>query len=105
MTSDSDSRVLDLLSRMTDDSIVAARLDSRTWILARIAALVAVNAPPASYLANLGAASDLEVDVEQIRGLLLAIAPVVGTVRITSALGNMARALGIAVEAAEGSES
>ena len=93
--------VLDLLSRMTADSIEAARLESRTWIIARIAALVAVDAPPASYLANLGAASDLDVGVEDVRGVLLAIAPVVGTVRIVSALGNIARALGIALEAAE----
>jgi hypothetical protein len=96
-----DTPVLDLLSRMTADSIEAARLESRTWILARIAALVAVDAPPASYLANLGAAGDLDVDVEDVRGVLLAIAPVVGTVRIVSALGNIARALGIALEAAE----
>ena len=80
--------VLDLLSRMTADSIEAARLESRTWIIARIAALVA-GRPPASYLANLGAASDLDVGVEDVRGVLLAIAPVVGTVRIVSALGNI----------------
>ena len=66
-----------------------------------IAALVAVDAPPASDLANFGAASEFDVGVEDARGLLLAIAPVVGAVRIVSALGNIARALGIALEAAE----
>ena len=55
-----------------------------------LAALVAVGAPPASYLLNLGAASELEVDADQIRGVLAAVAPIVGTVRITAAIGTIA---------------
>ena len=70
-------------------------------MLVRIAALVAADAPPASYLLNLGAASELDIGAEQVRGVLLAIAPIVGTVRIVSAIGNIARALGFAIESAE----
>ena len=50
---------------------------------------------------NLGAASEIGIDVEQVRGVLAAIAPIVGTARIASATGNIARALGIALELAE----
>lgn len=60
-----------------------------------------VDAPPASYMLNLGAASEIGIDAEQIRGVLTAIAPIVGTARIVSATGNIARALGIALELAE----
>ena len=93
--------VLDLLGRMTADSIESSSLDAEALMLTRIAALVAVDAPPASYVLNLGAASEVGIDVEQVRGVLAAIAPIVGTVRIVSATGNIARALGVALELAE----
>jgi alkylhydroperoxidase/carboxymuconolactone decarboxylase family protein YurZ len=93
--------VLDLLARMTAESIEATGLDPQTLMLVRIATLVAVDAPPASYLMNLGAAGEAGVDENQIRDVLLAIAPIVGTARIASATGNIARALGLALEMAE----
>jgi 4-carboxymuconolactone decarboxylase len=98
---DTDTPVLDLLGKMTADSIEASRLDVEALMLTRIAALVAVDAPPASYMLNLGAASEIGIDAEQIRGVLAAIAPIVGTARIVSATGNITRALGVALELAE----
>ena len=93
--------VLDLLARMTADSLEASTLDPATLMLVRIAALVAVDAPPVSYLTNLGAATDVGVDEDQLRGVLIAIAPIVGTARVASATGNIVRALGAAIEIAE----
>ncbi len=66
----------------------------------RRAALVAVHAPPASYLASLGAADDHGIDADQVRGVLTAVAPIVGSPRVISATGNIVRALGIAIEEA-----
>ena len=83
---------------MTADSIEASSLDDRTMMLVRIAALVAVDAPPASYLLNLGAAGNVGVDEEEVRGFLAAVAPVVGTPRVAAAARNLARALGFALE-------
>jgi alkylhydroperoxidase/carboxymuconolactone decarboxylase family protein YurZ len=93
--------VLDLLTRMTADSIEASSLDPETLMLVRIAALVAVDAPPASYLLNLGAAGEIGVTEEQVRGVLAAVAPIVGTARVASATGKIVRALGLALELAE----
>ena len=93
--------VLDLLGRMTADSLEASSLDAESLMLVRIAALVAVDAPPASYLLNLGAAGELGIDEEQVRGVLAAVAPIVGTARVASATGNIVRALGFALEVAE----
>jgi 4-carboxymuconolactone decarboxylase len=101
VTDKSDTPVLDLLASMTGDSIEASSLDAETLMLVRVAALVAVDAPPASYLLNLGAASELEIDVEQVRGVLAAIAPIVGTARTVAALGKIARALAFELEVAE----
>jgi len=101
MSSSSDAPVLDLLTKMTTASLDASILDARSFMLARIAALVAVDAPPASYLLNLGAASEIGIDEQAVRGVLIAIAPVVGTPRVMAAAGNIMRALGFAIELAE----
>ncbi len=95
-----DTPVLDLLARMTVDSMETSSLDARSLMLVRLAALVAVDAPPASYLANLGVAADVDIDDEQIRGVLTAIAPIVGTARVAAAAGGIMRAFGAAVELA-----
>jgi 4-carboxymuconolactone decarboxylase len=99
--SETETPVLDLLAAMTAQSLETTTLDAEQAMLVRIAALVAVDAPPASYLLNLGAASEIGIDEEQIRGVLTAVAPIVGTARVTAAAGNIARALGIALEMAE----
>ena len=68
-------------------------------MLARIAALAAVGAPPASYLVNAGTAVDAGITLEDVQGVLIAVAPIVGTARVVIAAGNLARALGFAIEA------
>jgi 4-carboxymuconolactone decarboxylase len=96
-----DRPVLDLLEGMTAASLEASSLDPETLMLVRIAALASVDAPPASYLLNLGAASEIGIDEEQVRGVLTAIAPIVGTARVASATGKIVRALAFAIEVAE----
>jgi alkylhydroperoxidase/carboxymuconolactone decarboxylase family protein YurZ len=93
--------VLDLLATMTAESIEASSLDKQTLMFVRIAALVAVDAPPVSYLMNLGAAGEVGLEPEDVRGVLTAVAPIVGTARVASATGHIVRALGIAIELAE----
>jgi 4-carboxymuconolactone decarboxylase len=97
----SESPILDLLAGMTADSVETSDLDAETLMLVRIAALIAVDAPPASYLMNLGAAAELGIGEEQVRGVLAAVAPIVGTPRVVAATGNIVRALGFAIEMAE----
>jgi 4-carboxymuconolactone decarboxylase len=93
--------VLDLLLKMTADSVQATGLDDHTLMLVRIAALVAIDAPPASYVANLGAAGETGVDVDDIQGVLAGVAPIVGTARIVSAVGKMVRGLNLKLELGE----
>jgi 4-carboxymuconolactone decarboxylase len=97
----SETPVLDLLASMTADSLEASSLDPQTLILVRIAALVAVDAPPASYLMNLEAAGEVGIDAERVRGVLAAVAPIVGTARVASATGKIVRAIGLGIEIAE----
>ena len=93
--------VLDLLATMTASSMEASKLDPQTLMLVRIAALVAVNAPASSYLLNLGVAGEVGIDGERVRDVLTAVAPIVGTARVASAVGNVVRALGLVELAAE----
>jgi 4-carboxymuconolactone decarboxylase len=93
--------VLDLLSKMTADSLEATDLDAKTLLLVRIAALVAIDAPPASYLMNLGAADELGITEDEVRAVFMAVAQIVGTARVASAMGKVVRALGLAIELSE----
>jgi 4-carboxymuconolactone decarboxylase len=99
MTQTAQTPVLDLLARMTADSVEASTLDPRSLMLVRIAALAAVDAPAGSYLANLEAAVAVGVDAETVRGVLAAIAPIVGTAHVATAAGNIVEALAIEIEA------
>lgn len=85
--------VLDLLAGMTMFSFDATSLDEKEVMLVRIAALVATDAPPISYALNLKIADEVAIDVEDVRGVLAAIAPIVGTPRIAAAVGNVVKAL------------
>jgi alkylhydroperoxidase/carboxymuconolactone decarboxylase family protein YurZ len=100
-TTTPETPVLDQIARMTADSVATSSLDAQSLMLVRIAALVAVDAPPVSYLLNLGAAGEADLDAEDVRGVLSAIAPIVGTARVASATGKIARVLAVAIEVAE----
>jgi alkylhydroperoxidase/carboxymuconolactone decarboxylase family protein YurZ len=101
MAASADTPVLDLLTSMTAESVVVSSLDPQSLMVARIAALVATDAPAISYVLNLEAAVDNGLDATQVRGILTAIAPIVGTVRVASALGKIVDALEIELEIAE----
>jgi 4-carboxymuconolactone decarboxylase len=101
MAEEAETPVLDLLADMTAGSVKASNLDPEAFLLVRIAALVAVDAPPISYVLNLGAASEVGVDADQVAGVLAAVAPIVGTARVASALGHIVKALELELEVAE----
>ena len=88
--------VLDTLVGMNEGIPERSGLDAETFMLVRIAALASTGAPPASYLLNLEAASEVGLTVEQVQGVLIAIAPVVGSARVASAGSSIAEGLGLA---------
>jgi alkylhydroperoxidase/carboxymuconolactone decarboxylase family protein YurZ len=99
--SGAETPVLDVLAAMTAASLERTTLDSQTLMLVRLAALVAVDAPPLSYDLNLKVAGQLGVTTEQVEGVLAAIAPVVGAPRVLAAGGNILRAVGLEIAMAE----
>jgi hypothetical protein len=97
----SESPILDLLTTMNLAGVDASSLDAQSMMLVRMAALVAMDAPPVSYMLNITVADEVNVDAEQIQGMLAAIAPIVGSARVASAASKMVQALGLEIALAD----
>ena len=95
-----DRPVLETIAKMTVDSMENCHLDPRSYFIARIAALAAMDAPPLSYLVNVGGAAQV-LEPGDLRDILVAVAPVIGTARVTSSAGNMLRAFATAMNISE----
>ena len=85
---------------MGQDTIKASRLDPKTHALVRLAALLAVDAAPSSYHASAQCALAAGASIDEIVGILIAVAPAVGLARVVSAAPDLAFALGYDVDAA-----
>ncbi|MEV3907279.1 carboxymuconolactone decarboxylase family protein [Streptomyces canus] len=92
---EADAPVFETLVQMTLDTFERSGLDQETYLLARIAALVAMDASAPSYLLNIGTAAEIGMPLEKIQGTLVAIAPVVGSARIVSAARAIGDAFGL----------
>ena len=98
---DSDTPVSDTLVLMTAASLDNSDLSPREFMIARIASLVAVDAPAASYALNALPATDSGITLDDVEDILVAVAPIVGTARVVSAAANIAQGLGFVVAIAE----
>lgn len=70
-------------------------LDARTACLVRVAVLIALDAPPASYAWQLANAIAAGASPEDILGVLRAVAPQVGWPRAVAAAPEIMLALGL----------
>jgi 4-carboxymuconolactone decarboxylase len=77
-------------------------LDPRTFGLVKIAALIAMDAPPASYMWQVANALDGGATPEDVLGVLRAVAPQVGGPRVVAAAPEIMVALGLSLP--EGTE-
>jgi 4-carboxymuconolactone decarboxylase len=74
-------------------------LDQRSFALVKIAALIALDSPPASYLWQISNAIDAGASPRDILGVLRAIAPQVGGPKAISAAPEIMVALGLSLPA------
>jgi 4-carboxymuconolactone decarboxylase len=72
-------------------------LDPRSFALVKIAALVAIDAPPASYLWQVSNALEAGATPGDLAGVLRAIAPQVGGPKIAAAAPELMVALGLSL--------
>ena len=76
--------LMESLVRMHADAQERSGLDDRTYVMVRLAALVASDASSASYLVNLTVADEIGITADDVRGVLIALAPLVGSARVLS---------------------
>jgi 4-carboxymuconolactone decarboxylase len=91
---------LDLVSdalTLREEAREATGLDARTYGLVKIAALIALDAPPASYMWQVANALDGGATPEDILGVLKAVAPQVGGPRVVAAAPELMVALGLSL--------
>ena len=70
-------------------------LDPRTFALVKIASLIALDAPPASYAWQVGNALAEGVTPDEVLGVLKAVAPQVGGPRTVAAAAEIMASLGL----------
>lgn len=92
-----DMEVLGEVLEMREALQESSGLDARTFGLVKIAALVAVDAPPASYLWQVANALDAGASPAEILGVLRAVAPQVGGPRVVAAAPEIMLALGLSL--------
>jgi alkylhydroperoxidase/carboxymuconolactone decarboxylase family protein YurZ len=73
-------------------------LDSRSFALVKIATLIALDAPPASYTWQVANALEEGVTPEEILGVLRAVAPQVGGPKVVAAAPEIMLALGLSLD-------
>src|SRR3954471_3555657 len=99
-------RRLALNDEQTVASVLGARggvarwseLDAKRQALSKVAALIALGADPVSYDLAVELACDGGGTAEEIIGVLLAVAPVVGVARLNSAAAALAVGLGCDID-------
>jgi 4-carboxymuconolactone decarboxylase len=70
-------------------------LDPRSYALVKLAALIALDAPPASYVWQVANALDAGATPADLVGVLIAVAPQVGGPRVVAAAPELMVALGL----------
>lgn len=93
----SENPLLDTVVDINAVSLANVDASLEAVLLVRLAALVAVDAPPSSYLVTFRAAEGTLLELEDARNVLIAVAPIVGTPKVVNAAANIAQALGLAL--------
>jgi 4-carboxymuconolactone decarboxylase len=80
---------------LRDTAYEASGLDGRTFALVKLAILIALDAPPASYAWQVATAIESGASAEDMLGVLRAVAPQVGAPRVIAAAPEIMLALGL----------
>ena len=92
-----DSPVSGTILAMTGASVDRCDLPDREIMIARIAALAATGAPALSYALNTGAAAEAGLTLEEAQGVLVAVAPIIGSTRTVAATEEIAEGLRLGI--------
>ena len=102
--STTETPVRDLLASMTAESIAASGLDAGDAHARSHRGACRSRCAPRLVHAEPRGGTRVGIDAEQVRDVLAAIAPIVGTARVASATGSIVKALAIEIAIAEDEE-
>ncbi len=88
-----DLSVMDKMLGLREANHESSQLDARTFALVKISALIALDAPPASYAWQVANALNEGATPEDILGVLFAVAPQVGMPKVVAAAPEIMLAL------------
>jgi hypothetical protein len=83
-----DADMLESLTDITMNTLSRSGLDERAYTIARISALIALDSPAEAYGIGLSG-MDEGLESDDLEGLLIALAPVVGSARIASGAASI----------------
>lgn len=92
-----DVSMLENMLGLRESLLESTTLDSRTFALVKIASLIALDAPPASYAWQVANALEEGATPEDILAVLVAVAPQVGGPKVVAAAPEIMVALGLAL--------
>ncbi len=92
-----DTQVLETAIGLRESQLEISGLDPSTFALVKIAALIALDAPPASYAWQVSRALEDGATPEEILGVLLAVASQVGGPKVIAAAPEIMLALGLSL--------
>jgi 4-carboxymuconolactone decarboxylase len=94
-----ETSVLEGLLAMELENLEDTGLEPRAYAMVKIATLIALGAPPPSFMAQVAFALRVGVTPEEVLGVLVASAPQVGIPRVVAAAPKLMAALGLTLEA------
>jgi 4-carboxymuconolactone decarboxylase len=92
-----DAQILETAIGLREGQLEASGLEPSTFALVKIAALIALDAPPASYAWQVANAIEDGATPEEILGVLIAVASQVGGPRVIAAAPEIMLALGLSL--------
>ena len=93
-----DEAVHESVLGMYVSNVGGSGLDAKTGRLVRLAGCIASCASPQSYEWSVSSSLDAGATVEEIVGVLVVLAPVIGVARVNRAAGDIATAIGLDIE-------
>jgi 4-carboxymuconolactone decarboxylase len=89
-----DDRFIDSLLSENRASASVSGIDPLPHALLRLAALIAIDAAPPSYMSAVEAGLEAGASYDEIVGTLIAVMPIIGVARVVSAAPKLGLALG-----------
>ena len=96
-----ETAIADLVSIRIAEAVDSSDLDSKTFALVNLAALMANGGDDASYLLWVTTATDAGASVDEITDVLTAVGPNIGVFKMVAAADPLATALGITLAVAD----